>query len=185
MHVLFETGKAIDEVTMGDGTHEDDDFGSFFISVDSTKLLLDPGYLGWGKEKFTNAYGNHNVIQLDSVVTSNPIPMHSLANFSLTSSSSPYKSFRLSYVAILGAASINRYFRMLNNQNTVYYIVDDIVSSPTDHIKLNFNGNGNTGNSTFTSNGRQAKWLNGGWKLLLNVSEIPPESIFDIILLVK
>jgi hypothetical protein len=78
LHTLFETGVAVDKPGNGrDGTHEDDDFGSFTIDAKSLDdaalnmpLIIDPGYDH--RVKFNNFsllgyYGQHNTIESSTI----------------------------------------------------------------------------------------------------------------------
>ncbi len=100
--MLYENGMEVDEESYtnlpllgSEGTHEDDDLGSFMIyagdkGADMTPLAIDPPYITWDKGNGaakTNKYEHHNVIQFGKTTSTPGITLsntHIVGNPSVT-----------------------------------------------------------------------------------------------------
>jgi hypothetical protein len=138
-YMLFESGRALSlESYPGEGTHEDDDMGSFMIYAgdksqnSSVPLAVDPPYFGWksngqSEAEATNKYWMHNTIQIKdgtndekAVYKSPKINRASKNKFSLTF------DYRSEDYTLYGSA-ITREVEVINPQNELYYFMTDYV----------------------------------------------------------
>jgi len=187
-HMLYETGVAHDFAHFG-GVHEDDDIGSFMLTVDNDQLAIDPGYLLWSNVNKTNKITHHNVIIFDNQpsminhyslggLNFVSLPTKSISN---TISKTNFQSFDLKIeynpfnpILPLTKPTFTRKVNQIKLSNgVIYYILIDYAkgNNETNNIKWQLNGNGNIEESflsnndlkTFTldtvGNNRNFKWL--------------------------
>lgn len=167
-HMLAEKGSAIDKVaSTSDGTHEDDDLGSFMIYAwDKSRknpnyLAIDPPYLGWSKENKameTNRYWLHNTIEIndgqDALTRDYHGPNITKHPSLKIGSDISNKSFDLSYGYLNTEYTANFHYDVIKRNvneikagNKFYYFMNDYIDATpialnVSMVQLNLNGNG-------------------------------------------
>ncbi len=174
-HMLTEQGIAIDkEASSYDGTHEDDDFGSFslFVEKGSVQLAVDPPYFGWSQVYKTNSFGNHNLIKFQN--------NGSLAtNFVQTSASTTQNGFQIRYgnydnnLNYQGAIKRDVRYYQIGSSGRIYYMLHDYIeaqSGTTFTWRLGGNGYQHDTINTYSydSINRVSLWKNPcpNWQLI-------------------
>lgn len=185
IHLLYEHDFAVDKwASRWDETHEDSDLGSIAsLKINGDELLIDPGYLGWGNENYTNKRSHHNVFEFPGTFTThNPI----YASASKLSENSYLKDFNVrfpihtfTYNSSLGA-ECNRNIITINTNDYVYYVINDKLNSDSiTDAQIKFNGVGNMAESTCVQSGSLFRWFNhcvykntpiGVWQLIAHTS---------------
>jgi len=180
IHLLDETGVAVDKSAFdisflwwdwSDGTHEDNDFGSFSLSADNDWLAIDPPYLMWGNEQKTNKYVHHNTLLFNKnsdndflknlfnnvlnlfTSTSSNIAVRNVQPFNgykqtfnfehFVNTTSPGFAFQWPPITLNSNTSfMKRNVNMMNVNGTVYYILNDYMKAPDEVNSVQFNLNG-------------------------------------------
>jgi hypothetical protein len=167
-HMLAEKGSAIDKAASTiDGTHEDDDLGSFMIYAwdksqkNPNYLAIDPPYLGWNKENKameTNRYWLHNTIEIndgqDALTRDYHGPNITKHPSLKIGSDVSNKSFDLSYGYLNTEYTANFHYDVIKRNvneikagNNFYYFMNDYIDATpialnVSLVQLNLNGNG-------------------------------------------
>ncbi len=170
-HMLCEKGAAIDKEAYNfinlqrDGTHEDDDMGSFMIyagdkDLASIPLAVDAPYFSSKESDYTNKYWMHNTIEIDdsepskdreyinpnyTLLENNPTinDKNGIQSFDLT-----YDYHSTSRTANYASNAIKRNVNAIKSDDNLYYLINDYVdvsdiALTVNYIQLNLNGNGN------------------------------------------
>ena len=174
-HMLFEHGVSIAQsASVFDGTHDDDDMGSFIISVDNDYLVMDPPYFSSPQKDKTNKYDDHNIIK---IIGSDYTPFNnSYARHAKLSDMDQSRSFSIDYNS--SQSSIQRLVQAKKSMTgRVYYVMnDDVLLKNGTHLRWQMNGNGSTNNSSFSyDNDRTTLWNHpcktaGTWGIMLHSS---------------
>ncbi|MFZ4797404.1 MAG: T9SS type A sorting domain-containing protein [Bacteroidia bacterium] len=160
-HMLAEKGVAVDKAaTESDGTHEDNDLGSFMIyagdkGATTTPLAIDPPYFGWTNETATNQFDAHNVIMFGgdgigyfenptygAIINKEINPSYNIKEFTL----------KLGYNKWIGNVKYNDVIKRnvisVSHDHNFYYFMNDFIDasaiSPVSYVHMNINGNGNS-----------------------------------------
>ncbi|NDC31067.1 MAG: hypothetical protein EBZ58_09075, partial [Bacteroidetes bacterium] len=170
-HMLCEKDKSVDKEAYDylgifqDGTHEDDDMGSFMIYAGDTNslsdaLAIDAPYFTSKESNYTNKYWMHNTIEVDDSEPSKnrkySNPKYTLLeNHPNINSNNGIQSFDLAYdyestsrTANYAEKAIKRNVNAIKSDDNLYYFINDFVdvsniALTVNHIQLNLNGNGN------------------------------------------
>jgi hypothetical protein len=200
--MLCEKDFAIDkEASKIDGTHEDDDMASWSLFVQSKdttnnsnignnwQLGVDPPYFTWGLVNATNHYNMHNTVEINAGLNvDGRIYKYPKFEWIKNSNYQPIKEYNLTFdfkinkESTLYGNAIRRNVLSLNNDEVIYYIINDFVDATNipefESIKVNINGNGNEelfynngANCTFYKSDLLYTWSfpcstnTDGWKL--------------------
>ncbi len=186
-HMLCEEGFSVDnefglsaELPGGiyTGSHEEEDYGSFTLSVNSNWLAVDPPYQGWTDVTETNKFEHHNIIRF--LGTTGYINQTHV-RLSLTPKLNGFELSYMQFGTSSGAPSILGYItrnvKAYNDTSdaTMYYMVTDYLhsnNSTIDRIEWQLNGNGYIGSNTYSyeAGGKERVSIwgteNAGWRLM-------------------
>jgi len=168
LHVLAETGTALNGYIPFDWGHEHGDATSFTICAGEDELIIDPAYYGWSNRDNVNDGAMHNVVVVDGFAA-DPNESSTIDEAHLDNKY-PIKDIKVStqYNYGTGSANLSRKIEVITDPNgltgMVYYVISDAVqgvsTAGSQYQEFGLNGNGNTTDGTFEllSSDNTARW---------------------------